>query len=63
MTLDLTYEAARQELSEIVAKLESGGAPLAESIQLWERAELLAKHCQGLLDAASAKLDENSKTD
>ncbi|WIY81858.1 exodeoxyribonuclease VII small subunit [Propionimicrobium sp. PCR01-08-3] len=53
----LTYEQARQQLAEIVTKLESGGVPLAESMQLWERGEQLAKVCQGWLDGAKAKID------
>lgn len=53
---DLTYEQARKELSEIVVKLESGGTSLAESMQLWERGEQLAKICQDWLDGAQAKI-------
>ena len=36
---------------------ESGGVPLAESMQLWERGEQLAKICQAWLDGAKAKID------
>lgn len=54
---ELTYEQARQQLADIVTKLESGGAPLAESMQLWEQGEKLAKICQGWLDGAKAKID------
>lgn len=53
---ELTYEQARKELGEIVVKLESGGASLAESMQLWERGEQLAKICQDWLDGAQAKI-------
>ena len=49
---ELTYEQARQQLAEVVTKLESGGVPLAESMQLWERGEQLAKICQAWLDGA-----------
>src|SRR5439155_9928900 len=35
----VNYEAARAELREIVAKLESGGQTLEESLALWERGE------------------------
>ena len=31
--------------------------PLAESMQLWERGEQLAKICQAWLDGAKAKID------
>jgi exodeoxyribonuclease VII small subunit len=52
------YEAARAELREVVAKLESGGQSLEESLALWERGEVLADICQRWLDGASARLDE-----
>ncbi len=52
-----TYEQARTELREIVAKLESGGQPLEESLALWERGEQLADICQKWLDGATARLD------
>ena len=52
------YEQARQQLQEIVTKLESGGVPLAESMQLWERGEQLAAICQQWLDGAKAKVED-----
>lgn len=52
MAEQLTYEAAREELVEVVRKLETGGAPLAEAMALWKRGEELAAMCQGHLDAA-----------
>jgi exodeoxyribonuclease VII small subunit len=52
-----SYEAARAELREIVAKLEAGSQPLEESLALWERGEVLAEICQKWLDGASARLD------
>lgn len=54
---DLSYEAAREELGEVVAKLESGRAPLADALALWERGEALAAHCQRILDGARAKVE------
>jgi exodeoxyribonuclease VII small subunit len=54
---DVSYEAARAELRDIVAKLETGGQPLEESLALWERGEQLADICQRWLDQAGAKLD------
>jgi exodeoxyribonuclease VII small subunit len=53
----MTYEAARAELREIVAKLESGGQTLEESLALWERGEELADICQKWLDGAGERLD------
>jgi exodeoxyribonuclease VII small subunit len=52
-----TYEAARDELAEVVRRLEAGGATLEESLALWERGEALAKVCQGWLDGAKARMD------
>lgn len=54
---ELTYEQAREELQRIVTRLESGGAPLDESLALWERGEQLATICQSWLDGAKAKID------
>jgi exodeoxyribonuclease VII small subunit len=53
-----SYEAARAELRDIVAQLESGGQSLEESLALWERGEQLADICQRWLDVASKRLDE-----
>lgn len=52
-----SYEAARDELTEVVRRLEAGGATLEESLALWERGEALAKVCQGWLDGARGRLD------
>ncbi|HEV7205683.1 MAG TPA: exodeoxyribonuclease VII small subunit [Jatrophihabitans sp.] len=51
------YEDARTELREIVAKLETGGQSLEESLALWERGEVLADVCQKWLDDAGQRLD------
>lgn len=59
---ELSYEAAREELMAVVQKLESGGASLAESMELWERGEKLATTCQTWLDGARAKVDAARKT-
>ena len=52
-----SYEAARDELAEVVRALEAGGTTLEESLTLWERGEELAKVCQQWLDGAKARLD------
>jgi len=57
----ISYEAARDELADVVAKLEGGQSSLEESLALWERGELLAKICQEWLDGAKAKLDAVKK--
>ena len=51
------YEQARDELTEVVRRLEAGGATLEESLELWERGEALATICQEWLDGARARLD------
>ncbi|BAJ30566.1 MULTISPECIES: exodeoxyribonuclease VII small subunit [Kitasatospora] len=53
----LGYEQARDELLEVVRRLETGGTTLEESLALWERGERLAKVCQRWLDGARARLD------
>ena len=53
----LGYEQARDELIEVVRRLEAGGTTLEESLALWERGEELAKVCRHWLDGARARLD------
>lgn len=53
----LSYEDARDRLIEVVRTLEQGGTSLAESLELWERGEELAKVCQRALEGARARLD------
>lgn len=53
---ELSYEAARDELRTIVQKMESGQAPLAESLALWERGEQLAAICRQWLDGAEQRI-------
>jgi exodeoxyribonuclease VII small subunit len=54
---DLSYEQARDELVEVVRRLEAGGTNLEESLALWERGEKLAQVCQSWLDGAKKRLD------
>ncbi|MBS2533259.1 exodeoxyribonuclease VII small subunit [Catenulispora sp. NF23] len=53
----LGYEQARDELMDVVRRLETGGLTLEDSLAAWERGEALAKHCQAKLDGARARLD------
>lgn len=53
----LTFEQARSQLADVVARLEAGGTTLEESLALWERGERLADVCQRWLDGAQARLD------
>lgn len=52
-----TYEIARDELTAVVAELESGGLSLDESLTLWERGEHLAAVCNRFLDGARERVE------
>ncbi|WP_198653833.1 exodeoxyribonuclease VII small subunit [Actinocorallia populi] len=52
----LSYEKARDELAEVVKRLETGGLTLEESLALWERGERLAGVCEEWLEGARARL-------
>lgn len=52
----LSYEQARDELVQVVGRLEAGGEPLEASLALWERGEALAARCQEWLDGARERL-------
>lgn len=52
----LSYEQARDELVDVVRRLEAGGTTLEESLELWERAEALASVCEHWLDGARERL-------
>ena len=54
----LSFEAALAQLEENVGKLESGRAPLAESIAIYERGEALKAHCETLLRTAEARIEK-----
>ncbi len=51
-----SYEQAREELAEVVKRLEAGGLTLEESLTLWERGEKLAAVCEEWLEGARARL-------
>ncbi len=54
----MSFETALKELEGIVSKLESGQAPLQESIAIYERGQALKDHCEGLLKAAEARIEK-----
>lgn len=54
----MTFEDALRALEEVVRSLESGEVPLDDSITLYERGEVLRKHCQARLDAAQARIEK-----
>ena len=54
----LTYEQALAELEALVAALEAEQQTLSEALALYERGQLLAKHCAALLDQAELKIQQ-----
>ena len=61
-----TYEEEVKRLEEIVKKLESGAAPLDESIALFSEGAELVKTCTAILDEAEQKvkiLTESEKSE
>jgi exodeoxyribonuclease VII small subunit len=52
----LSYEQARDKLTAVVKRLETGGLTLEQSLELWERGEKLAAICEEWLDGARARL-------
>lgn len=54
----LSFEQALAELEQIVSKLESGQAPLDDSIRLYERGAALKGHCETRLEAARLRVEK-----
>ena len=54
----LTFEQALAELEQIVGKLESGQAPLEDSIAMYERGAALKAHCEKRLEAARLRVEK-----
>ena len=54
----MTFEQALVELEQIVARLESGQAPLDDSIRLYERGAALKAHCETRLEAARLRVEK-----
>ena len=53
----LSFEQALAELERIVGQLETGQAPLEDSIALYERGALLKTHCEARLETARLKVE------
>jgi exodeoxyribonuclease VII small subunit len=54
----LTYEQALTELETIVAALEGDKHALEQAVGLFERGQVLARHCASLLDQADLKVQQ-----
>ena len=55
---DLGFDAALAELERTVAALETGGAPLEETIALYEHAVALERRCTQLLADARLRMEQ-----
>jgi len=54
----MTFETALAELEQIVSRLESGQAPLEDSIRMYERGAALKAHCEQRLEAARLRVEK-----
>lgn len=54
----LTFEQALAELEQIVARLESGQAPLDQSLDLYERGARLKAQCEARLKDAQLRVEK-----
>jgi exodeoxyribonuclease VII small subunit len=55
---ELSFEAARDELEQVVQRLEDGSTSLEEALALWERGEALYRACRARLEAAEARIEK-----
>ncbi len=57
---ELSYEAAFEELEQVIARLETSQENLEEAIRLYERGRLLTERCNALLDQAELRIRQLS---
>jgi len=55
---ELNYEPAFAELAEIVKALEGEEHTLEEAVALFERGQVLAKHCADLLEKTELRVTQ-----
>ena len=55
---ELSFEAARDELEQVVQRLEDGSTSLEQALALWERGEALYRACRTRLEAAEARIEK-----
>jgi len=53
---ELSFEAAFDQLEDVLAQLESGELSLEEQVTMSEKGKLLASRCQNLLDNAELRI-------
>ncbi len=56
----MSFEAALEELQQIVAQLESGQGKLEEAIGSYQRGAALKRHCENKLRQAKQQIDKIS---
>ena len=56
----MSFEAALEELQQIVAQLESGQGKLEEAIDSYQRGAALKQHCENKLRQAKQQIDKIS---
>lgn len=54
----IPFEKALSELEDIVRQLEQGKISLEDSITIYERGEILRKHCESLLKKAQERIEK-----
>jgi len=57
---ELSYEEAYEELNQIVTQLELENLTLESTISLFERGQVLAQHCTGILDKTELRIQQIS---
>lgn len=60
---NLSYEAARDELRQIVTRLEQGEVPLDQTLALWQRGQDLLTRCRAVLDDAQKRIDQAASSE
>lgn len=53
-----SYEELLERLQQVVARLEAGELPLAESLALYEEGVTLSAQCQQMLQAAELRVQQ-----
>ena len=59
----MTFEETIKELTAIVGKIEQGRIPLQDSLQQYERAMALIKHCRTILQQAEKRIEKISQAE
>src|SRR5690606_36625509 len=55
---EMSFEEALKALEGVVEALEGGQVPLVRSLDLYERGEMLRKHCEDRLKAAELRVEK-----